>query len=89
MTESTKVAQVDANGTSAQELAEILGCEYPVAYNVLKLLEQKNLVTKAGTRRPAGGSGKGRRTIVYTIPESVTLSLTAAPVATDDVPDAA
>lgn len=58
---------------TAKELSDRLGVDYVVVSSVLRFLVQKGYAAEVGSQKSP--SGKGKPSIVYEVPESVTLNL--------------
>ncbi len=59
---------------TTKELADVLGVDYGHAAGFLAVLEKHGQVSISGKRPPPGG--KGKPSILYDVPGSVTLQLT-------------
>jgi hypothetical protein len=74
----TAVTSEDTIQGTTKEFMQRWGTDYTETSGFLKLLEKKGVVKHVGDKRPDGG--KGKPSIIYSIPKNIKLDLDIVPV---------
>jgi hypothetical protein len=74
----TAVTSEETIQGTTKDFMQRWGTEYTETSGFLKLLEKKNIVKHVGEQKPAGG--KGKPSIIYSIPKNIKLDLDIVPV---------
>lgn len=62
---------------TCKEFSEVMGIEYLQASNILKVLTTRGVAVESGTQNT---TQRGRPTIIYEVPDSVTINLSAGTI---------